>query len=211
MSKFMWIIDPGHGGRDYTSGKRSPKWEDGTQYFEGEGNREIAWLVSNKLTRKGIQHCFTVQTTDMKDMPLEKRTAFINGMKMPRVVVSIHSDGFDKPEAHGHTVYTSVGETDSDKIATVFHSHAMKQFPGEKFRKDTVDGDPDKESQFWILRKVDYSGNNCSAVLLENFFHTNERECKQILMTSEGKNKIAQYIVDAIEEVENTWQQIGLK
>ena len=41
MSKKIWLLDPGHGGLDpetgkyVTSGKRSPKWEDGSQYFEG--------------------------------------------------------------------------------------------------------------------------------------------------------------------------------
>ncbi len=210
MNKFLWIIDPGHGGREHTEGKRSPKWEDGSQYFEGEGNREIARLVAEKLIRAGIRHHFTVMPEDMTDIPLPERTAAINKIQGPKIVVSIHSDGFDKAEAHGHTVYTSVGETDSDKVATVFNRNAEKMFPGEKFRKDTVDGDPDKESQFWILRKTDYNGNQCSAVLLENFFHTNPRECKTILMTPEGKQKIAQYIVDSIVEIENTWSALGL-
>jgi N-acetylmuramoyl-L-alanine amidase len=205
MSKYLWILDPGHGGRNQTEGKRSPKWADGSQYFEGEGNRDIAKRVANLLTRKGIRYVFTVSPDDMTDVPLPKRTDFINGMNLDRIVVSIHSDGFDDPAAHGHTVYTSEGETDSDKIASVFNKHAEIVFKGEKFRKDTKDGDPDKESQFWILRKT-----NCMSILLENFFHTNERECKQILMSESGKDKIAQYIVDSIVEIEATWNELGL-
>jgi N-acetylmuramoyl-L-alanine amidase len=39
------ILDAGHGGIIdgvyQTHGKRSPIWEDGSQYFEGVGNRQI--------------------------------------------------------------------------------------------------------------------------------------------------------------------------
>ena len=39
----MVILDPGHGFN--TEGKRSPVWEDGTQLFEWEFNRDIARAV----------------------------------------------------------------------------------------------------------------------------------------------------------------------
>ena len=43
--KLVILLDAGHGGiidGEYqTSGKRSPKWGDGSQYFEGKGNRQI--------------------------------------------------------------------------------------------------------------------------------------------------------------------------
>jgi hypothetical protein len=39
------ILDCGHGDRHHTKGKRSPKWSDGSQYFEGEGNRIIAKIA----------------------------------------------------------------------------------------------------------------------------------------------------------------------
>ena len=49
-------FDPGHGGivdgQYMTSGKRSPLWKDGTQYFEGVGNRQIV----QKLIRKCDEH-----------------------------------------------------------------------------------------------------------------------------------------------------------
>jgi len=37
------------------------------------------------------------------------------------------------------------------------------------------------------------------AVLLENFFMDNEQECKKYLLTSEGRDRIADYIVAIIE------------
>lgn len=197
MNNYLWILDPGHGGRDFTPGKRSPIWSDGTQYFEGEGNRIIASKVGVLLAEKKIRHLFTVHPSDMRDVPLHQRTRYINSLADRRIVVSIHSDAYDDPKAHGHSIYTSVGQTFSDTIATVFYNQFKILFPDETFRTDYADGDPDKENQFWILRK-----SNCPAILIENFFHTNERECRTILMNVDGQNKIAQCIAAAIIQIE---------
>ena len=54
MSNFIWLLDSGHGGLDpdtgeyVTPGKRSPVWDDGTQYFEGVGNRDIVKRILDK-------------------------------------------------------------------------------------------------------------------------------------------------------------------
>ena len=56
MSKFIWLLDSGHGGLDpdtgkyVTPGKRSPVWNDGSQYFEGVGNRDIVRRILNNKT-----------------------------------------------------------------------------------------------------------------------------------------------------------------
>jgi len=45
MSRYTWLLDPGHGGFIdgvyQTAGKRSPMFPDGSQVFEGEFNRDI--------------------------------------------------------------------------------------------------------------------------------------------------------------------------
>ena len=53
-----------------------------------------------------------------------------------------------------------------------------------KMRKDMADGDPDRESQFYILRHT-----NCPAVLTENLFQDN-REDVEFLLSEEGKRAI---------------------
>lgn len=40
------------------------------------------------------------------------------------------------------------------------------------------------------------------AILTENFFMDNEEECKTILMTWEGRNKVIQYHINAILKVQ---------
>ena len=62
-----------------------------------------------------------------------------------------------------------------------------KKWEGEKFRKSFTDGDPDKEANFYVLRHT-----NCPAILSENFFMTNERECKKFLLSEQGRIDIAE-------------------
>lgn len=198
MGRFLWILDPGHGGvldNEYqTKGKRSPIWDDGTQYFEGEGNRNIATRVGDRLHELDIDYVFTVEPHDPTDVSLSARVAFCNKLNYKhKIGVSIHSNGHDNPNAQGWEIFTSKGETTSDKIATIFYNRFMDKFPDRRFRKDTKDGDPDKEANFYILRKT-----TCPFILLENFFHTNEYECKNILMTEEGQDKIVRAIVESI-------------
>jgi N-acetylmuramoyl-L-alanine amidase len=69
------------------------------------------------------------------------------------------------------------------------------QFPSEKFRTDYSDGDQDKEENFYLLRKT-----ICPAILSENFFHTNEHECRDILMCRQGRKKIARGHFEMIKE-----------
>ena len=64
-------------------------------------------------------------------------------------------------------------------------------------RRDTRDGDADKESNFWVLRKM-----VMPAILSENFFMTNKRESKLIL-SEEGRDRVAKIHFQMIEEVES--------
>lgn len=195
MSRRMIFLDAGHGGINpsngqyVTPGKRSPKWSDGSQYFEGEGNRLIRQELMKMLSNEGILYEFV--STGWEDVSLTVRAKRVNEMcklygSSNCLLMSIHSDGFDNPSAHGWSVYTTPGQTKSDTYAQWLYEEMKVEFPDEKFRVDTSDGDADKEADFYIIKKT-----NCPAFLSENFFHTNERECKEILMKPEGRKKIA--------------------
>ena len=203
--KKVWLLDPGHGGLDengkyVTPGKRSPVWPDGSQYFEGVGNRDIVKRIAEGAKKRGIETKFIVEPNDHRDISLPARVDLANRLYKTiknAVYVSIHSNGFSKESANGWSVYTSVGETKSDILATYLYTEATVKFPGTKFRKDTRDGDPDQEANFYVLKYT-----NMPAVLSENFFHTNTKECKEILMTSEGRQKIADMHLDWMEYVD---------
>ena len=67
-------------------------------------------------------------------------------------------------------------------------------------RKDTYsDGDVDKESNFWVLRKT-----SMPAILSENFFMTNYDNCNNYLLSEEGRDRIAKIHFEMINEIENT-------
>ena len=148
---YVWILDNGHGGIIdgiyQTAGKRSPKWEDGTQLFEGEFNRAVVKRIIELCKVEGIE-CINLVDTE-KDLSLRWRTDEANDIYRKRqqldgkkcIYVSVHANGFNKESAHGWSVYTTVGETVSDKIAQILYEKARVEFPDHKMRRDTRDGD----------------------------------------------------------------------
>jgi N-acetylmuramoyl-L-alanine amidase len=205
-SNYLWILDNGHGGIIdgvyQTAGKRSPVWEDGSQLFEGEFNRAIVDRLVKMCAEKGIECVNLVDTQE--DISLSKRTEKANDIYRERadkggkcIYVSVHANGFSKESANGWSVYTSEGETKSDIIASVLAEKAEIEFPNEKMRKDTRDGDADKESNFWVLRKT-----VMPAILSENFFMTNHNNCHSYLLSEEGRDRIAKIHFEMIKEIE---------
>ena len=202
---YVFILDAGHGGiidGEYqTSGKRSPKWKDGTQLFEGVFNREVVKRTIKLCDFGGIRTIDLIPTQE--DVPLRVRTNKANELyreliqeNKKSLYISVHANAAGVESAHGWEVFTTVGETKSDKLATVFYDEMKKQFPERRFRKDNSDGDVDKESNFWVLRKV-----IMPAVLTENFFMTNEDECKNILMNDDAIDRIAYAHYKAIKYI----------
>lgn len=199
------LIDPGHGGiingQYQTSGKRSPKWDNLPQLFEGVQNRDIAKELKQLLADAKIKW---VDVTDESnyDIPLNVRTKVANdnySKNKNAIYVSIHADahgdGVVGTPAKGISVWTSKGQTNSDKLADfVFErlSHYMSDLT--TMRKDTSDGDNDKEENFFVLSKT-----NCPAILCELGFMTNYDECKR-MQTQDWKKLCAYAIFEGIKK-----------
>lgn len=193
MSKVI-ILDAGHGGVINgvykTPGKRSPIWGDKTQYFEGEGNRQIVHAASQYLTHLGWEVLYTVHPSDPSDIALSQRIKISNThyQRHPKAFqISVHSNGFSSPSAKGYEVFTSRGVTKSDKIANIWLKEHGKAFP------DLINRGH-KEANFAMNRV------HCPSILIETMFHTNERECR-ILMSREGREKCAIAIVETCKKV----------
>lgn len=206
QKELIILLDAGHGGiidgNYVTPGKRSPKWEDGSQYFEGVGNRIIRRILAEKLDKANIPYHYI--TSGQSDIDLDDRVDIINAYCRAYgtnncLLISIHSNGFKKESAHGWEVYTTRGTTKSDPIATLLFSEMKKQFPNNTFRVDKKDGDVDKEANFYII-----ANSKCPAILSENFFYTNKVECKEILMNTEKLDKIAEAHFQMIVNYKNT-------
>lgn len=175
------LIDNGHGSN--TPGKCSP---DG-RLREYAYTREIAERLVMELRKNGIDaECIVKEEIDV---PLAERCRRANEYKASEaILVSIHcnaaGNGSDWMSARGWEAWTSVGKTKADKLATCLYEDAENCLPGMNMRKDMADGDPDKESQFYILRHT-----NCPAVLTENLFQDN-REDVEFLLSERGKRAI---------------------
>ncbi len=203
-SKYLWIFDNGHGGVIdgvyQTSGKRSPVWPDGEVLYEGEFNRAIVSRLMKMCKANNIDCVDLVDTQE--DIPLKERPKMANKIARssdrPCIYVSIHANGFTDESANGWEVFTSPGETKSDPIATVLYEKAKAEFPERKMRPSMGDGDPDKEERFTVL-----TDTSMPAILSENFFMTNYRECHEILMSESGRDRVAKIHFQMIQQLEN--------
>jgi N-acetylmuramoyl-L-alanine amidase len=191
------LLDNGHGGLIdgvyQTPGKRSPVWDDGSQLFEGEFNRAIVNGIIEELTALRISYVNIAP--EYRDVTLPTRVNRANKYgSQGCFYMSVHSNAGG---GKGSEVFTSVGNTRSDAIATIFGEEFKKAYPNRRLRTDFSDGDLDKEKQFYVLKNT-----RMPAILTENFFMDNEEECKSILMTREGRQKIIHYHVETIKRVQ---------
>lgn len=201
MSKYTWLIDPGHGGIDengkYTTApSKMYTFEDGFTIYEGVFNRKVAIKLKELLDSICIDYRFIVHPGESKDIPLKERVEIADEMhKLYKncIYLSIHGNA---GKGKGYEVYTSIGQTKSDYIAEMLYIGFEKVFPERIARIDLTDGDKDKEAQFYVLRKTD-----CPAVLTESGFMDNRKEA-EMMLSEDGINKIAQAHFEGIKLVE---------
>lgn len=183
------IIDNGHGGiraGNYQTLGKQYTFKDGTTIYEGEFNRAIVARVIESLHLKGIP--YIVLTPETEDISLKKRVQRANTYhkkyKRKTFLVSIHADAGG---GSGSGVFVALKSSSKSKtLANWAEQLYKKHFPESKHRGV-------KRKNFFILR---YS--SMPAVLFENFFMDNELECKKYLLTKEGRDRIAAYIVDVL-------------
>ena len=187
------LIDNGHGAN--TQGKRSP---DG-RLIEALYTREIAVRVEHEVCKRGYETLRIVR--EEVDVPLSERCRRVNDIcselgKSNVLLVSIHcnaaGNGAQWMQARGWEAWTSIGQTKADRLADCLYASAERFLSGMKIRKDMADGDPDKESGFYILKHTE-----CPAVLTENLFQDNMEDVA-FLLSEEGKQAITAIHVEGI-------------
>lgn len=187
---FLVILDNGHGKE--TPGKRSPVWSNGTQLFEWNYNRSLVRLIDLGLKKYKIRTHILVP--EISDVPLPIRTKRANSLTVRNgtILISVHGNAGG---GTGVEVWTSVGETRSDALATIWAKWAQQKMQSIwPVRTDKTDGDPDKEAQFWMLTKT-----ACPAILTENGFMDTESDCV-LMMDPYYQQIIADVHVQAILE-----------
>jgi N-acetylmuramoyl-L-alanine amidase len=197
--KYTWLIDSGHGGSrvngDYITApakmfEHSPE----EIFYEGVFNRQIKTLLMGMLWEADI-HCIDVCPTE-EDVPLSVRVDVINSYYKKyknAVLISLHSNAGG---GRGFEIWTSYGQTRSDKFAGVVGAELVRSFPGIKFRSDTSDGDIDKEAAFYILKYT-----HCPAILPECLFFDNYEDYK-LLSDPEFRINYAQALNRSMQKAE---------
>ena len=192
------LIDNGHGCD--TKGKRSP---DGS-LMEWLYTREIAIEVVKRLKEQGYDAERLVP--ENSDISLTARANRVNawcdklGSKNV-CLVSIHCNaagsGSQWMNARGWEAWTSVGQTQGDKLADCLYDAAEQVLrpliSDIKIRVDLTDGDRDKESNFTVLQKT-----KCAAVLTENMFQDNKEDVEWLLSNC-GRDAITRLHVEGIK------------
>lgn len=205
MNRIHWIIDNGHGGmksgKYVTAPAKMHRFEDGFTICEGIFNRSVVSKLSYLLKNAGIPFSLCVPEND--DVSLRERRRRTNETHLNNggnsVFVSVHGNAGG---GTGFEVFTTRGETKSDKVATFFFDELKKEFPGQKMRADMSDGDVDKEVNFSVLM--------CRppAVLTENGF-MDTRSDAEMMMSNEGQDKIAIAHFNAIKKIDEKFNHIN--
>ena len=192
------VIDAGHNYSD-TWQKMSPKKEDGTRFYEYQSNRRIARKLSMELDKLGIEYTYTIHPDDRNDMSLQNRVGKANAVAYKEgkdnvLFISLHSDALGTAEkwydANGYSIFTSVGDTKSDKYAKVFEEGEKEKLePGKKKGRGLY------EKNFYVLKHT-----ICPAILLEQLFYSNEEDL-EFLESDEGVKVLVDIIVEAIKRI----------
>ena len=113
-------------------------------------------------------------------------------------MISVHvnaaGNGSEWMSARGWSAWTTRGQNNSDKFASAIYECAKSEFVlwDQRVREDFSDGDPDYESNFYVIKNA-----NCPAVLIENFFMDNKDDVEW-LVSEECKRACARVIVMGI-------------
>ena len=113
-----------------------------------------------------------------KDTSLGERVRYANKLQKIHgrwIYISIHGNA---GKGKGFEVYTSIGETESDKIADVWIEEMNKLFLGKVDRGE-------KDRDFYVIKNT-----NCPAILTESFFMDTLEDCK-LMLSQIGQKKVA--------------------
>ena len=192
MKNIIVILDPAHGVE--VPGKRSP---DG-KHREYRWSRDRVRELRIALIEKGYEVYLT--TTSEEEPGLTKRKNFASAIPGKRkLLISPHNDasgnGSEWMKAHGVSVWTSKGKTDSDICADFILEQFREDFPEIKIRQYSPKHlEKDFEANFTVLM------GNYMAVLIEWLFQDNKEDVEKLSDPLINK-RFVESLVKAIEKI----------
>ena len=183
-----------------TPGKCSPD----RKFREYQYSREIVAAVKAILKNLGYTVFTDIEEDDLdvtQSRELQLRCKIVNDLckvygDFIHVSIHVNAAGSDGKwhTATGWEVYTTPDKTKADNLATCLYEAAKKNFKDVKLRTDFSDGDPDKESNLYVLKHT-----ICPAVLTENLFQDNKFDV-EYLQSDKGFHEIVRIHVEGILE-----------
>ena len=181
-----------------TPGKCSPD----KKFFEYQYSRQLCKAIKKVLEDLKYTVFIDIEEDDLKltqNQELNKRVKIINNLQAKYkncIYISIHVNAASADgkwhDATGWEVFTSVGKTKADELATCLYNAAKFNAKNKKMRTDFSDGDADKEAHLYVLKHT-----NCPAVLTENFFQDNKKDV-DYLLSDEGFHELIRLHVEGI-------------
>lgn len=196
MSRYTWLLDPGHGGFIdgvyQTAGKRSPEFPDGSRLYEGEFNRDVARRIMQLATmRKPGRLCplppqyatlklDAVNLVDTEeDVSLRARVNKANALHKEKgncIYLSIHANAFgngrDFNGAKGVCTFYHYRSAKGEELAKSLQKWLAELTP---FRDRGIRAN-ETWANFYVLRKT-----HMPAVLSENGFMTNFEDATNLM------------------------------
>ncbi len=160
------VIDSGHSGSPDPGAVNAR-----TGLRESDVALIVSRLVENYLLAAGHEVKLTRTEWEQAETDdLSYRTSLANDWGAD-AFISIHCNSAVIRGAAGYEVWTSPGNTQGDVLATCIYKQIVAEFPDRVGRPDYSDGDPDKESRFYVLVHTD-----APACLVEMAFISNDEE-----------------------------------
>lgn len=203
MIKLFTFLDAGHGGivdgRYTTAPKKMFKHKDGSVAYEGVINRNIVKEIKLALYARGMDYVDVVRSEH--DTPLSTRVILANNeferkaKNTAYLYFSVHNNAGG---GHGLEIFTSLGQTNSDKYATLMTEVFAAGLPEARMRTDFTDNDPDKEDRLYVLDET-----RMPALLCEYGFFDNFDDWK-LLNDPQYIKRIADLTADGFVEIEKS-------
>lgn len=198
--RYLWCLDNGHGSEQ--PGKRSPFFDDGTQFEEWEFNRDVVRRIAAQLDEAGVQY-HVVVPEDQVGSFLRERVQRANQLPsplgLPKIFVSVHSNALGSNEwvdrARGIEVWHYPNSRSGERLASVFQRALLAHLPTWEDR-GIRSHQATSRSIFYVL-----ANTAMPAVLTENGFYTHPEEAR-LLMQDETRQAIADAHVAAILKIE---------
>ena len=188
MLNMKVVIDPGHAGRNIDPGAVNGS----TGLQEADVALVISRQVASYLLNVGYEVKLTRTEWEQAETDdLSYRTALANDWGAD-IFISLHCNSAANQSAEGYEVWTSPGNTLGDKLATRIYGQIAAEFPDRAGRTDYSDGDPDKESRFYVLVHTD-----APACLVEMAFISNDEEAA-LLADEAWKDRYARAIARGV-------------